>query len=83
MIATLAALNGGRTHRRQAALAAQKENYPAYQASEIQLSGVIHYLICLNPKLRSIVKITVDGADLPPISSGIKFQIVGQPGKNF
>jgi len=28
-IATLAALKGGRTHRR---LAAQKENYPAYQA---------------------------------------------------
>ena len=31
-IAALAALKGGRTHRRQAALAAQKENYPAYQA---------------------------------------------------
>jgi len=31
-IATLAALKGGRTHRRQAALAAQKENYPAYLA---------------------------------------------------
>jgi len=31
-IATLAVLKGGRTHRRQAALAAQKGNYPAYQA---------------------------------------------------
>ena len=31
-IATLAAQKGGRTHRRQAALAAQKENYPVYQA---------------------------------------------------
>jgi len=29
---TLAAPKGGRTHRRQAALAAQEENYPAYQA---------------------------------------------------
>ena len=31
-IATLAVLKGGRTHRRQVALAAQKENYPVYQA---------------------------------------------------
>jgi len=31
-IATSAALKGGRTHRRQAAPAARKENYPAYQA---------------------------------------------------
>jgi len=30
--ATLAALKGGRTHRRQAALAAQEINYSAYQA---------------------------------------------------
>jgi len=30
--ATLAALKRGRPHRRQAALAAQDENYPAYQA---------------------------------------------------
>ena len=31
-IATLAALKGGKSHRRQAALAAQKENYPVHQA---------------------------------------------------
>ena len=31
-IAALDALKGGRTHRRQAALATHKENYPAYQA---------------------------------------------------
>jgi len=31
-IATLAVLKGGRTHKRQAALAAQKENYLVYQA---------------------------------------------------
>ena len=29
--ATLAASKGTKTHRRQAALAAQKENYPVYQ----------------------------------------------------
>ena len=30
--ATLAASKGARTHRRQAALPSQEENYPAYQA---------------------------------------------------